>query len=405
MEYKYRGQTQDGSQAQGTLNAQTRIDATDQLRSRGIIPLSIIEVEKKSGDILAPIMKLIAHVSLQEKITFTKNLSGMIKAGLSLGRALSVLERQSTNQLFKDTLTGIMRSVNSGKPLSQALKAYPKTFSTLFVAMVRAGEESGKLVETLKEIGIQLEKSYTLRKRIKGAMIYPSIIVCVVVIIGILMFIFVIPTLVQIFKDMELELPLPTRIIIWISDAISSNPLGFVLGLAILVALIFYILRLPKLKRPIDAFILKFPVVKKIARQSSTAQTARTLSSLISSGVQIGQALEITRDVIQNSYYKDVLEEARNKVQNGISLSSVFQSHTEIYPIMFGEMIEVGEETGQLSQMLLDVAEFYESEVDEQTKNLSTIIEPILMVFIGGAVGFFAVSMIQPMYSLVSGLQ
>jgi len=269
--------------------------------------------------------------------------------------------------------------------------------------MVRAGEESGSLSDALLTLGDQLEKSYLLKKKIKGAMIYPSVVIATLIIIGVLMFIYVVPTLAATFKELNTELPTSTKVIMWISEFLSNH---LIVGLAIVATIgtaIFFALRTKQGQRVLEFISFKLPVVGDLVRQSNAARTARTLSSLLSSGVDMLEAISITKDVLQNSYYKDRLKLAGERVQKGIPLSSVF-AETDIYPLLVGDMIEVGEETGKLSEMLLNLATYYENEVDEATKNMSTIIEPVLMVFIGASVGFFAVSMISPMYSVMSNV-
>jgi type IV pilus assembly protein PilC len=234
---------------------------------------------------------------------------------------------------------------------------------------------------------------------------YPMIIVCAIVIIGILMFIYVVPTLVSTFKELNAQLPTSTKIIIAISDLVSNHLLLLVLGLLVIVALFYVASRLPTTKRWFDFLSTRIPVVGGLVQEVNTARTTRTLSSLIASGVDISRSIAITKDVLQNYYYKKVLDEAGQSVQKGEPISEVFKKHSELYPVMVGEMIEVGEETGKITSMLSDIATFYEEEVDARTKNLSTIIEPVMMIFVGAGVGFFAVSMLSPMYSIMDSIK
>ena len=271
--------------------------------------------------------------------------------------------------------------------------------------MVRAGEESGGLPNTLKEIAVNLEKSYNLKKKVKGAMMYPAVIMIVIVIVGILMMTFVVPTLAGTFKDLNVELPASTQLVISISDFFSNH---FILAVGTLITFfagIVLILRSRRLAPIIDKAILRLPVIGNIAVQINAARTTRTLASLMGAGVEITRAIEITKDVVQNTHYKKVLDEALVSVQKGIPISDTIKKYPKLYPVMVGEMAEVGEETGELSKMFLDIAEFYESEIEAKTKDLSTIIEPVLMLVIGAAVGFFAVSMLSPLYSLMDSIQ
>ena len=284
------------------------------------------------------------------------------------------------------------------------MKEFPKVFPPLFVSMVGAGEESGNLADSLLIVGNQLEKTYLLKKKIKGAMIYPAIVISAMIIIAILMFIFVVPTLSETFKSMNVELPMSTTIIIGISEFLANHGILALLIAVIVVTVLVILFRTPKGKRYGELTLLHLPIFSKLVKESNSARTARTLSSLLSAGVDVVEAISITKSVVQNSFYKDVLTAAGENVQKGIALSAIFMENSNLYPVLVGEMIEVGEETGKLSDMLLRVAEFYENEVDTATRDLSTIIEPILMVVIGAGVGFFAVSMITPMYSIMSGI-
>jgi type IV pilus assembly protein PilC len=271
--------------------------------------------------------------------------------------------------------------------------------------MVHSGEESGGLPKTLSEIGINLKKSYDLNKKIKSALTYPTIIFCAIILIGVLMMIFVVPTLTKTFKDLGADLPSSTKFVILISDFISQHTILFLLCLGAIGTGIALFAKLKATQKYFDYIILRLPVIGTLAKEVNTARTSRTLSSLLSSGVDMSRALAITEEVLQNIYYKDLIRKSIIAIEKGEVLSASFKDNIQLYPVMMGEMIEVGEETGNLSKMLLDIANFYESEVDNKTKDLSTIIEPVLMVFIGGAVGFFAVSMISPMYSVMSNIK
>ncbi|MEK7585742.1 MAG: type II secretion system F family protein [Patescibacteria group bacterium] len=404
MKFKYKAQNKAGGVIEGVKEAPDKFALAREIREEGNVPLSIEESKEKSiGKFLQ--FNLFSGVSLSTKITFTNNLSGMLSAGLSLTRALSIFEKQTKNVTFKKTLTSLVEDVNSGNTLSDAMKKFPKIFSPLFVSMVRSGEESGGLPKALSEVGINLKKSYDLKKKIKGALMYPSIILCAIFLIGVLMMIYVVPTLTKTFKDLGGDLPSSTKFIIWLSDTISQHTLLFLTVTFLIVGSFVLFAKSKVTKKYFDYIILRIPVIGNLTREVNTARTARTLSSLLTSGVDMSRALSITEDVLQNMYYKRLVHESIISIEKGGVLSASFKGATHLYPMMMGEMIEVGEETGNLSKMLLDIANFYESEVDNKTKDLSVIVEPILMVFIGGAVGFFAVSMITPMYSVMSNIK
>ncbi len=404
MKFKYKEQNKEGKLIEGVAESLDKFSLAREIREKGNIPLLIKEFSENEGGLSVNI-KMFNRVSLSEKIMFTNNLSGMLSAGLSLTRALSVLEKQTTNTYFKSILKSLIDDIDKGDTLSAGMKKYPKVFSGVFISMIHSGEESGGLPNTLKEIGITLKKTYDLNKKIKGAMIYPSVIIVAIFGIGILMMIYVVPTLTKTFVDIGVPLPASTQFIIFISDTLSQHFLLFALFIGALVGIGIGISKFSLTRRYFDLFILKLPILGTLIREMNTARTARTLSSLLSSGVDLSRALSITEEVLQNVHYIELIHNSINSIEKGVLLSVAFKEHTNLYPVMVGEMIEVGEETGKLSQMLIDIASFYETEVDNKTKNLSTIIEPVLMIFIGVAVGFFAIAMIKPMYSVMDNIK
>lgn len=403
MKFKYKEQNHEGKIVEGIAESQDTFSLAKEIRERNGIPISIKELN--NNKLFSLNFSFLKKVSLSEKIMFTNNLSGMLFAGLSLTRALTVLEKQTTNSSFKDVLGGLIDEVNKGGTLSSGMKKYSNVFNSVFVSMVRAGEESGSLPKTLSEIGINLKKTYDLNRKIKGALIYPSVIIVVIIIIAILMMVYVVPTLTATFKDIGVELPVATKIIIFISDFLSQHFLLTVFIILVLIIGFIYFSRSKITKKYFDFISIRIPVIGVMIKETNTARTARTLSSLLGSGVDVSHALIITEDVLQNIYYKELIHNAIISIEKGVPISVSFKANTNLYPIMVGEMIEVGEETGNLSKMLSDIASFYETEVDNKTKNLSTVIEPVLMIFIGIAVGFFAVGMLKPMYSVMDNIQ
>lgn len=404
MKFKYKEQNKEGNKIEGMAEAPDTFTLAREIRERGSIPLSIKEFKSNESKFSFN-FDFFNSVSLSEKIMFTNNLSGMLSAGLSLTRALTVLEKQTDNKYFNLILNTLIDDVNKGGTLSSGMKKYPSVFSGVFISMVHSGEESGALPRTLSEIGMTLKKTYDLNRKIKGALIYPSIIVAAIFIIGILMMIFVVPTLTKTFSDIGVELPMATRFIIAISNFLTNHYILFTLIVGAVIGSGFMFAQLNITKRYFDLFIVKIPMLGTLIKEMNTARTARTLSSLLASGVDVSKALAITEEVLQNVHYKELIHNSINSIEKGVALSASFKENTHLYPVMVGEMIEVGEETGNLSQMLMDIANFYETEVDNKTKNLSTIIEPVLMVFIGVAVGFFAIAMIKPMYSVMDNIQ
>ncbi len=404
MLFHYRAKTKTGEVIENLEEAKDRFALARDLRVRGNTPLSIEEKKEKGDAFMQVFESIFGRVKIAELIILTKNLSGMLKAGLSLYRALLVLQKQTKNKNLNKILVSISNDINSGDTLSLAFSKFPNTFSKLFVSMTRAGEESGNLAGALNEVGMNLEKANSLTKKVKGALMYPSVILSAMVVLGILMFAFVVPTLAGTFKELGVVLPPSTRALIFFGNFFSDNLLLTFVLLGASVLGIMSLLRAKFMDRYVDFAILHLPIVNTLVKEINTARTARTMSSLLLSGVSIVRAVEITEDVVQNVYYKDVLQDAKKVLEKGTPFSSVFIDNPNLYPVMMSEMIQVGEETGKLSDMLLQVALFYEEEVENKTKNLSTIIEPFLMIIIGAGVGFFAISMISPLYSILDNI-
>jgi type IV pilus assembly protein PilC len=402
--FEYKIRTTEGDFQEGVIEGADRYEVARNFTSQGSVVVSIEEKGKKGGQTLEKINLFFARVKMQDLIIFARNLAAMIDAGLALARALSVLEKQTKNPKFKLVIADLRSEIAQGNSMSDAMKKHPKEFNMLFTSMVRAGEEAGNLSESLRVVAEQLDKSYQLHKKIRGAMIYPSVVLSAMVIIGILMFLYVVPVLVDTFKSLNVELPTSTKVVMWVSETLVGHPILLLGGTALAIFLLILALRTKPGRRLFEKVVLHLPVIEGIAKESNSARTTRTLSSLLSSGVSLIVALGITKDVLQNSHYKDVVDAAVKDVEKGVPLSHAFLERDDLYPPLVGEMMEVGEETGKLSEMLLNTAHFYESEVDEATKNLSTIIEPVLMILIGSAVGFFAVSMLTPMYSVMTNI-
>ncbi|MEK7493817.1 MAG: type II secretion system F family protein, partial [Patescibacteria group bacterium] len=335
---------------------------------------------------------------------FTRNLAVMIGAGLALNKALSVLEEQSENQKLKGIIAEVANNVQAGKSFSECIGAHPDAFPDLYVNMVRIGETAGNLEEVLNGLADQMKKDHDIVSRVRGALMYPAVIFVVMLIVGYLMMILVVPKLAATFLDIGAELPASTKVLIFLSN-IMLNYWYFAIGGAIgLIYVMRLVLRTAGGKKGLDALILRMPIIKGLSRKLNSARLCRTLSILVDSGVPIVKALEILSKTLSNHYFSESLSNASLEIQKGKTLFESLKKYKGLYPPLVVQMIAVGEETGSLTKVLTKLAEFYEDEVNELTKNLSTIIEPIMMVVIGAGVGFFALSMITPMYSVMNNI-
>jgi len=401
--FTYVGTNSAGDKVEQTVEAADRFAVYAVARTEGhtITSVSAVGAFSPSQFLnLDAINAKMSRVKGDELVMVTRNLGSMITAGLTVSRALSVIERQTKNPKLKQVVTKMVARINQGDGFGESLKEFPEVFNDLYVAMVRAGEEGGNLAGTLQTLSIQMDRTNSLKKKIKGAMIYPSIVMIVMVVIGILMMIFVLPQITGVFKSMNTELPATTQFLIATSDFLVNYTFLALGGMVAGIVGFIYALRTKWGKIATSWIIPKLPVIGTMAKETNAARTARTLSSLLDSGVDVLQSIEITEEVVQNVFYKKILKEAGERVEKGTALSEVFIERNDLYPILVGEMILVGEETGQIAGMLGELAEFYESEVERKTKDLSTIIEPLLMVVIGTGVGFFALALIAPIYSI-----
>ncbi|OGZ07034.1 MAG: hypothetical protein A2942_02965 [Candidatus Lloydbacteria bacterium RIFCSPLOWO2_01_FULL_50_20] len=402
--YSYKAQlVATGEEVTGVVEAASKFDLAKDMKAQEKLLLTATEITR-GGFSMDKINAYLSRVTLREKILFARNMAVMIEAGLALSRALQVFFKQTKNPKFRMVLQSIVDDINKGSSFSDALQKWNDVFPSVFIFMVRAGEESGGLVEALNVVGSQMEKTYTLKKKIRGAMTYPAVILLVMFVVGILMMLYVVPGLSQTFKEMNVPLPTLTKSIIAISDFLQNQLLLSIIALFGVSGITWWFARTKVGDRAISWTALRLPIFGKLIKEFNSALVTRTMSSLISAGVDIVHAIEITQDVVSNVFYKETLEQAKKGVQKGDPLSKVFMDHPEIYPIMVGDMMEVGEETGRLSDMLLKIAVFYEDDVDQATSDMSKLIEPLLMVTIGVFVGIFAMAMISPMYSLMDSI-
>ena len=315
-----------------------------------------------------------------------------------------MLTRQSGNKAFRQTLISLGDEVRKGKALSAALRSFPRVFPPLFPAVVAAGEESGSLAQSFSSLAEQLERVYALGRKLRGALIYPAIIVLVMLGVAILMLMYVVPELSATFAEFGVALPLSTRVLVATSDALQNHAVLFLSSLVLIFALLAAFFRTALGGRIADFGALHLPTLRTLVVELNSARTARTLGSLTTAGVPIVSSLGVVADVVQNSYYRAVLLAARETVEKGGTLSAAFAGAGKLYQPYFSEMVASGEETGKLGEMLKETALFYEAEVEQKTKNLSAVVEPVLMVAVGIAAGFFAYAMILPMYTLMNNV-
>ena len=399
--YSYTAKSFSGENKAGTIEAENEKALAHILRQEGylLIKAQSTQTNPKNKGIL-DFFNNFKKISLVDKIFFTRNLQIMISAGMPLPRALRILSEQTQNKKFEKSIKDIESEVTKGQSLSDSLSRHHDVFSDLFISMIKVGEESGTIEKVLKNLTYQMEREKELTSKVKGAMTYPLVILVLMILIGIAMIILVVPKMTAVFKEMNVQLPATTRFIMGMGGFFSKYWYWMPVVLALGYFLKRELSKSKSFKKSVDGFVLRAPVISGIIKQINTATTARTLSSLIDAGVPIVKSLEIVADTMGNYYYNEAILKSAREVQKGRKLSDSLTPYQNIYPSIMIQMIAIGEETGDTSGILTKIADFYEEEVSNTTKNLSSIIEPLLMVIIGAAVGFFAISMIQPMYSM-----
>lgn len=403
--FYYTAKSFDGKSEEGVLPAQNVHELAQTLRAQNLILITADENGKPKKKIDLMNLKLPSFgVSLKEKILFVRNLWIMISTGLSLVRSFDILAGQTKNSKLKKALLDVKEEVSKGKGFSESLSKYPDIFSDLFLSMIKVGEESGTLEDVFKVLNIQMEKEYTLKSKVKGAMIYPCIILAIMMGIGGLMMVFVFPQLTTFFSSLHADLPIYTKIIIWFGNFMMNYWYIVIISAALLAIIFWQAIKTKQGKWLLDTALIKIPLISTLVKKNNSAVFIRALSSLNASGVPLVRSLEIIHGTVSNIYYKRAVEQAIDKIKKGEKLSSALRLHQNIFPFGAIEIIEVGEETGKSSVILKKLAEFYEDEVINIAENLSAIIEPLLILVLGGAVAVFAFAIIEPMYSVLGNI-
>lgn len=405
--FTFRAKNLKGEARGGTMEAENSSEVAKALRAEGFTPVKIESKGTAKKVMRFDAGKMFAFafgVSLVDKVMFSRDLQIMISAGVPITRSLLVLSKQTKNTRFQNAIHGIAESIGKGTRIGEALAQYPDIFDTFYISLVRSGDATGNLAGVLGLLANHLKKEHELRSRVRGALMYPAVIMIAMGGIGALMMINVVPKISAIFSDLNVELPPLTRMIILLSDFLIGYWWLMLASLPFFLYLAKRAARTKEGRRLLAWFFLKVPILGGLTRKINSARFARTLASLVEGGVPILEGIMITRDTLSNVYYKESMDKIHERVKGGQSLFSAIEEFPHIYPGLIIQMVQVGEETGALGNVLNRIAEFYEEEVENMTKNLSTIIEPVLMLVIGFIVGIFAIAMIQPMYSLMGKL-
>lgn len=403
--FTFRAMDLAGTATAGEIEAESKAQVSEQLRQKGLI---VLDVSEKANPLkIEDIMRRWKSVDMRELAVFSRQFATLVASGMPMLRTLSTLEEQSKDEEIKEAVGAMRADVEAGSTLEQAMERHPRVFDRLFRAMVRSGEQSGRLEESLDRIAFQVEKSDALRRQVKSAMMYPALVFGFAIVVLVAIVMFVIPVFANIFKEMAEErpeeasgLPLPTQLCVSLSDVLTGYWFVLLPGIIVSFWLFFKWKKTERGKDQWDRFILRLPFqIGDVIQKVALARWSRTFAGSVSSGVPMLQSIQLTGETAGNVVVEKAMEDVYKSVKTGGSLAGPIEAH-DIFPPMVGHMVAVGEETGQLETMLSKIADFYEAEVDAKVKALTALIEPIMIVFVGGMVGFIVVSMYLPMFSI-----
>lgn len=401
MKLHYKATTPDGKIVQGVLEASDANEAAKFLRDKDLFP---IQIKNKDEDLVKKFLPFLNSISSSDIILFTRQLSSMLSSGLTLLKSLQIFKDQTQNEALVDMVSGVINDIEDGKSFSYAIAKYPETFSPIYVSLIKAGESSGLLDKVLLRLADNLEKAHKLKGTVKSALMYPIIVVILMVSVVFIMMIFVIPQLSVLYKSLNVPLPLPTQIVVGLSGIIGTFwPLIFILiGLSI-----FFYRRWKKTEDGqliMDSLVLKLPVFGPLTQEAILAEFTRTFGLLIGTGTLVVESLVETADTTGNIHYKNAIIDVSKQVEKGVTIGDAMSSYS-LFPPMLIQLVKIGEQTGKMDETLTKASEYFEEQVNEKVKTLTTALEPFIMIVLGVGVAFLIISVITPIYSLISSLQ
>jgi type IV pilus assembly protein PilC len=403
--FAFRAMDLAGAASAGEIEAESKSQVADQLRQRGLIVLDVSE--KTSPVNIEDFFKRWKTVDMRELAVFSRQFATLVASGMPMLRTLQTLEEQTQDEMISEATADIRADVEAGSTLEQAMERHPKVFDRLFRAMVRSGEQSGRLEDALDRIAFQVEKTDALRRQVKSALMYPALVFGFAIVVLVAIVVFVIPVFVNVFKEIGEEhpgestsLPAPTQLCVSVSNALTGYWFVIIPGLVIGVFVFFRWKKTERGKEIWDRLLLRVPFkIGDVIQKVALARWSRTFSGSVASGVPMLQAIKLTGETAGNIVVEQAMADVYASVKRGGSLAAPIEGNP-IFPPMVGHMVAVGEETGQLEHMMTKIADFYEAEVDAKVKALTALIEPIMIVFVGGMVGFIVISMYLPLFSL-----
>jgi type IV pilus assembly protein PilC len=398
--YKWKAKNRTGKVQNGEIEAQSDEQIRQHLRKQGFTD---IWVKKKPKEYEIVIPGLTNRVSVKDLVVFTRTFSTMVDAGLPLIQCLDILGQQTENKAFAKSIKVVKADVESGSTFANALRKHPKLFDRLYCNMIEAGEAGGILDVIMQRLATYMEKAMALRRKVKGAMVYPAAVVTIAVSVVTFLMVYVIPTFAEIFQGLGTTLPMPTQIVIGISNWMQGNFLTILAGLIVMGVLLRYFYKTEFGRRFIDRMLLRLPVFGPLLRKIAVARFTRTLGTLISSGVPILDGLEITARTAGNKIVEEAVMRTRTSISEGRTISEPL-ADTDVFPPMVVQMISVGEQTGALDSMLGKIADFYDDEVDQAVTNMTQLIEPMMIAVLGVLIGGIVIAMYLPMFKLIGEL-
>jgi type IV pilus assembly protein PilC len=398
--YKYKAKNLSGKDESGTVESPSKEAATNLLVRK---QLFVTEIRPASEDLEFKIPFLKPKVNLKDKIIFTEQLAVMIRSGLSIVSALKSLRGETTSRELGRCLDTIIVDVESGKKFSESLAKFPHVFDQIYVSIVDSGEQSGKLEESLKRLATQMDKSYDLVSKVKGALIYPAVVFIALMSVAVFVLVYILPKLKSIFIDSGATMPAITKIIMGLGDVMSKDWPWLLIGLIVLSGIVISIGQTKKGQKIFDTLKLKIPVFGILFKKAYMANFTRTFASLSASGIPVMDIFKTVRTVIPNCLYQEDIDKISKKVENGILISKALHE-SKLFPSMMGQLALVGEKSGQMSEVFDTLADYYEREVENTTKNLSALIEPVMMIVLGAGIGVLMIAVLQPIYGMVGAV-
>lgn len=401
MRLRYKAISRDGKRVRGYVEASEEKDAASYLRQKDLIPIHI--TPDKQFDLMKKI-PFIGKVRSKDLVLFTRQLSSMLTSGLTLIKALEILKDQVSNKVLQETIGGCLLDLQEGKPFSDSISKYPDIFSPVYVSLVRAGEASGLLDKVFLRLSVNLEKQQKLKNKVKGALIYPIIVITLMIIVTFILMLFVVPQLSKLYDGLGVKLPAATQFVVGLSSFVANS---WPLLIGFFAVFIYGFLRWKRSTRGREIYdkeILKLPLFGKIIKGSILTEFSRTFGLLVGTGTLIVDALTESAGVTGNKVYEFAVFEVSKKVEKGIPIGEALESYP-VFPPLLVQLVKVGEQTGKIDENLLKAADYFEEEVDQSVKTLTTAMEPLIMVVLGIGVGFLVFSVITPIYSLLNAVQ